>query len=104
VTGDSITKQWREVQPQVNGTPEVFTTYFGQYAAAILGVGGAPCFIDAAWIVKAVLQDWHAMSHVQSGFLLMVNSFAGALCLGRHESRLGIVLATLSSKLQPVFA
>ncbi|KAL0045781.1 hypothetical protein WJX82_004200 [Trebouxia sp. C0006] len=37
--GDRITKQWREVQPQVNGTPEVFTTYFGQYAAAILGVG-----------------------------------------------------------------
>lgn len=60
VTGDSITKQWREVQPQVNGTPEVFTTYFGQYAAAILGVGGAPCFIDAALIVKVVLQDWHA--------------------------------------------
>ena len=60
MTGDSITKQWREVQPQVNGTPEVFTTYFGQYAAAILGVGGAPCFIDAALIVKVVLQDWHA--------------------------------------------
>ncbi len=61
VTGDSIAKQWREVQPQVNGTPEVFTTYFGQYAAAILGVGGAPRFIDAALIVKIVLQDWHAM-------------------------------------------
>ncbi len=54
VTGDSITKQWREVLPQVNGTPEVFTTYFGRYAAAVLGVGGAPCFIDAALIVTVV--------------------------------------------------
>ena len=52
IIGDRITKQWREVQPQVNGTPEVFTTYFGQYAAAILGVGGAFCITDAALIVK----------------------------------------------------
>ena len=44
----------------MNGTPEVFTTYFGQYAAAVLGVGGASRFIDAALIVKVVLQDWHA--------------------------------------------
>jgi len=39
-TGDSLTKQWREVLPQVNGIPEVFTNYFGQYNTAILGVGG----------------------------------------------------------------
>ena len=38
--GDSLTKQWRSVQPQVSGIPEVFRTYFGNYSAAILGVGG----------------------------------------------------------------
>ena len=38
--GDSITKQWRVVEPLANGVPEVFTQYFGQYSAAILGVGG----------------------------------------------------------------
>lgn len=38
--GDSITKQWRTVDPQVDGVPEVFTQFFGQYSAAILGVGG----------------------------------------------------------------
>ena len=40
VSGDSVTKQWRAVEPQVNGTPQVFTQYFGNYSAAILGVGG----------------------------------------------------------------
>lgn len=40
IVGDSVTKQWRSIQPQVNGIPEVFTTDFGNYSAAILGVGG----------------------------------------------------------------
>ena len=42
VVGDSLTKQWRSIQPQINGIPEVFTMYFGNYSAAILGVGGTP--------------------------------------------------------------
>ncbi|KAL3146914.1 platelet-activating factor acetyltransferase activity protein [Trebouxia sp. C0009 RCD-2024] len=37
--GDSLTKLWRSIQPQINGVPEVFTAYFGNYSAAILGVG-----------------------------------------------------------------
>ena len=38
--GFQVTKQWCSIQPQANGIPEVFTTYFGNYSAAILGVGG----------------------------------------------------------------
>ena len=52
IVGDSLTKQWRSIEPQINGIPEVFTTYFGNYSAAILGVGGAAHKLSLSSVVS----------------------------------------------------